>query len=221
MTDHDRDRDYWVPAECEGSVHCPPRCPRFVDREGASWVVRPVRQADTEALVEVYDDFAPGERAQGVPPRKRSRIESWVDDLVTDGCNFVVVDGDSIVGHALYTPTDDDEPEFAVFVHQDYQNRGIGTEVSKHVLVTAAVADRTALTLLVEPSNHAAVRLYEKLGFEEVERYGGDGLNRGSTTLRMRRPLSTASVLEYRHPPRLDGESSTDPAVESPRRPVE
>ncbi|WP_436931540.1 N-acetyltransferase family protein [Halosimplex halobium] len=199
MTDADGTCTYWAPTECEGSAHCPPRCPRFVDRTGEAWVVRPATGEDREALVAMYDDFAPGEQAQGVPPRHRPRLEDWIDDCLDDGCNFVVEGDEGPVGHALYTPTDAAEPEFAVFVHQDYQDRGIGTEVSKHVVATAAVADRDALVLVVEPDNRAARHVYDELGFETESEpsVAGGGLG----AVRMRRPLDTEATPPFCHPP--------------------
>ncbi|QLH79800.1 GNAT family N-acetyltransferase [Halosimplex rubrum] len=200
MTDADGTCTYWAPEECEGTAHCPPRCPRFVDAAGEAWVVRPATAADRAALVEMYDDFAPGEQAQGLPPRHRPRLEEWVDDCLEDGCNFVVTGEDGPVGHALYTPTDAAEPEFAVFVHQDYQGRGIGTEVSKHVLAAAAVADRDALTLVVEPTNRAARHVYDELGFETESEASFEG-GRRMGAVRMRRPLDAGSTALFRHPP--------------------
>ncbi|ACV46504.1 MULTISPECIES: GNAT family N-acetyltransferase [Halomicrobium] len=209
MDQTDRVCRYWDPGECEGTRHCPPRCPRFVDREGSSWVIRPAADGDHEALVDMYDDFAPGQAAQGLPPRKRSRIAGWLDGLLDEGCNFLVVGETGIVGHALYTPTDDAEPEFAVFVHQDYQGRGIGTELSKHVVAAAAVADREALTLIVDPDNRTARRLYEKLGFEVVEELPYEERGRRTAILRLRRPLDDRDGIEYQHVPivgtRVDG----------------
>ncbi|WP_415383061.1 GNAT family N-acetyltransferase [Halosimplex sp. TS25] len=215
MSDSDDACTYWAPTECEGSIHCPPRCPRFVDTEGDRWVVRPPTADDRDALVDMYDDFAPGERAQGLPPRNRSRIVDWLDGLLEEGCNFVVVGQERVVGHALYTPTDDAEPEFAVFVHQDYQHRGIGTEVSEHVLATAVVGDRNALTLVVQPGNRPARRLYDTLGFKAVEDVSYTQTGRPRSVLRMRRPLdSSADTVSCRHPPLVRGDLS--PTVPGP-----
>ena len=200
---------YWAPSECERTVHCPPRCPRFVDSKGDVWVIRTATDADETALVDMYDDFAPGERAQGLPPRTRTRIESWVADRLEDGCNFVVVGDDRIVGHALYTPTDVAEPEYAVFVHQSVQGRGIGTELSKHVLATAAVGDRDALELVVEPDNRAARKLYDTLGFETVEERSISGGQRMGA-IKMRRRLGPSAQAEF-----LDRPILREPAGES------
>jgi len=188
MDDHGWTRPQEGPSEPAGEDDEGPRSPQFVDERGDSWLLRPARDDDRDPLVEMYDGFAPGERAQGLPPRTRSRIESWVDDRLADGCNLVVAGEDGIVGHALYTPTDDDVPEFAVFVHQDYQNRGIGTEVSKRLVARAASTGREALTLVVEPGNRPARKLYDRLGFETVEEHSFDG-GRRLGALRMRLAL--------------------------------
>lgn len=204
----------WRPADCEGDSHCQPRCSRFLDREGEPWQIRPAGGDDAAALVEMYDDFAASERAQGLPPRTCERIADWVEDRLADGCNVVATDGAAVVGHALYTPTDDPEPEFAVFVHQDVQGRGLGTELSKHVLVTAAAADREALTLIVETSNRVARRLYDRLGFETVDESEAGCRRRPS--VRMRRSLAGA-VEEYGHSPALarDAHAAAGPRVDS------
>lgn len=117
--------------------------------------------------------------------------------LLKEGCNFVARSGELIAGHAVYTPTNSDEPELAVFVNQEYQNRGLGTELCKHVIATARAGDRDGLVLEVEPRNHVAIRIYEKLRFERVEKSSapnGDELR--VEALRMRLPLTKATAVE-------------------------
>jgi len=191
---------FWNPSECEGSPHCPSRCPRFVDREGVPWSVVPADDSDIDALVGMYDDFDPGQRAQGLPPRNRGRIEKWLRDVFEEGCHFVARSPDRIVGHAFYAPTADPEPEFAVFVHQSVQNRGIGTELGRHVVATSGAADREALTLVVDRHNRAARAVYERLGFETVAELGGDRPGQ-TVSLRMRLPLSRSNTLAVQSPP--------------------
>jgi RimJ/RimL family protein N-acetyltransferase len=193
--------EFWTPDACEGSAHCPPRCPAFVDATGVRWVVRPVRDGDRVDLLAMYRDFSPDERAQGLPPRADYRIEQWVDTLLAEGCNFVARRGDVVAGHAVYTPCDDPVPELAVFVHQDYQGRRLGTELCKHVVATAATGGREALVLEVKPANRVAIRLYEKLGFQRTgEAPAGDGI-RGNGSFQMRLDLTTAAAMDVQHPP--------------------
>ncbi|SNZ06667.1 Acetyltransferase (GNAT) family protein [Natronoarchaeum philippinense] len=193
----------WTPGACEGTPHCPPRCPRFVDHEGQSWTIEPPREGDRAALAEMYDDFDPSQRAQGVPPIGDDRIASWLDGLLDDGCNFVARSGEQVVGHAVYVATDDPEPELAVFVHQDYQNRGLGTELCRHLIATAAAADRRALVLEVEPTNQNAIAVYEKLGFERVQQRTADDPLRRSRSFEMRLPLTDDRAASTQRPPVL------------------
>lgn len=152
----------------------------------------------------MYREFAPGERAQGVPPLDGDRIEGWLDRLLGEGCNFVAESDATVAGHALYTPTAADEPELAVFVHQAYQNRGLGTELCGHVVAAAAAADRDALVLEVESRNRVAVRTYETLGFERVDA-PSSGCDRRphANEFRMRRSLSGAADAATRQAPFL------------------
>ncbi len=191
----------WAPDECEGTPHCPPRCPRFVDKIGDTWTIEPVGTSGRDALSAMYRDFDPGERAQGLPPIGEERIDSWLDGLLVDGCNFVARAGERVVGHAAYVASADAEPELAVFVHQDYQGRGIGTELCRHLIATAAAADRDALVLEVEPANRQAIAVYEKLGFERVEERSADDPLRRSLSFEMRLPLWDSRVTDTQNPP--------------------
>ncbi|WP_418282151.1 N-acetyltransferase family protein [Halorubrum sp. DTA98] len=184
--------DGWNSSACVGTEHCPPRCPRFVDKHGSRWTLRPTREGDAERLAEMYEAFGIQDRAQGVPPTVDQRRRSWVDTLLSEGENVVAADRDRLVGHVVYTPSDGDRPELAVFVHPSFQERGIGTELCKHAIAAAADADREALELHVESSNRAALSVYRRLGFTVVDRDGD---------VRMTLPLDEAIATTARMPP--------------------
>lgn len=113
--------DGWDGSECEGTVHCPPRCPRFVDKQGARWTIRPGVSEDAAALAEMYEGFGTADRAQGLPPVTRSRRADWLETMLADGSNVVAERNGEPFGHAMYTPTDAARPELAVFVHPEMQ----------------------------------------------------------------------------------------------------
>ncbi|MFB6138696.1 MAG: N-acetyltransferase family protein [Halobacteriaceae archaeon] len=161
------ERQHWDPADCEGDRHCPPRCPRFVDRAGRAWTVRRAGPDDRDPLVETYRAFDPTRRAQGLPPATDAAIERWLDDVLSAGVN-VVVGTDPVVGHAFYTPSGAAAPELAVFVTGDYEGRGLGRELCEHLIATAAAGGRDALVLHVARRNRRARGLYASLGFERV-----------------------------------------------------
>ncbi|MDB2245375.1 GNAT family N-acetyltransferase [Halorubrum ezzemoulense] len=196
--------DGWDGSECEGTPHCPPRCPRFVDKEGARWTIRPATDADEPFLAEMYERFGRPHRAQGLPPVSRRRRVDWIRSMLSEGNNVVAERDGELFGHAMYTPTDADTPELAVFVHPDAQDRGVGTELCRHVIANAAAAGRDGIELHVETGNRPARSVYRTVGFEVVERRGD---------LRMRVDLDQPIATEVRWPP-LAREGPAEPAVD-------
>ena len=200
--------DGWDGSECEGTPHCPPRCPRFIDKEGARWTIRPAVDADEPFLAEMYDGFDRTHRAQGLPPVSRRRCADWVETMLREANNVVAERDGELLGHAMYTPTDAAVPELAVFVHPAAQDRGVGTELCRHVIANAAAAGREGVELHVETGNRVARSVYRTVGFEVVERRGD---------LRMELDLDEPIATEVRWPP-LAREGPAEPAVDlSPR----
>ncbi|ELZ43240.1 GCN5-related N-acetyltransferase [Halorubrum saccharovorum DSM 1137] len=193
--------DGWDGSECEGTVHCPPRCPRFVDKQGARWTLRPAADEDAAALAEMYEAFGTADRAQGLPPVTRSRRADWIESMLAEGSNVVAERDGELFGHAMYTPTDAARPELAVFVHPSMQGRGVGTELCKHVIADAVAGGREGLELHVESGNRVARSVYRTVGFELAERRGD---------IRMALDLDDSIATEVRWPP-LAREGPDDP----------
>ncbi|QKY18076.1 GNAT family N-acetyltransferase [Halorubrum sp. CBA1229] len=207
----------WDGSECEGTVHCPPRCPRFVDKEGARWTIRPAVHEDAAPLAEMYERFETGDRAQGLPPVTRDRRAEWIESMLTEGSNVVAERDGELFGHAMYTPSDAPRPELAVFVQPTMQGRGVGTELCRHVIADAAAAGREGLELHVESGNRVARRVYRTVGFELAERRGD---------LRMELDLDDPIATEVRWPPlaRLgpaEPEADEPPAAGPSRAPAD
>ena len=159
----------WDSSGCQGTPYCQPRCPRFVDKTGRAWTFRVGTDDDIDDLLEMYRAFDSADRAQGIPPSVDHRCRSWLETLCAEGHNIVAEGQNRLVGHVVFTAADDPEPELAVFVHPDYHNRGIGTELCKQAAAAAVEAGCETLMLHVEQKNRAAVAVYESLGFETVD----------------------------------------------------
>ena len=151
------------PDDRAGSFPEPPVS--FDDKEGREIEIRPYDDEDFEAVVEMYVDFDPSDRAQGIPPATESRVRNWFEALL-DGLNVVAWDGDRAVGHATLVPGGDDDHELAIFVHQEYQRAGIGSRLIRALLGHGRANGVGKVWLTVERWNHAAVALYESVGFE-------------------------------------------------------
>ncbi len=135
------------------------------DRDRSIEIV--VCQGNRDALVAMYADFDPAERAQGIPPVGEAAIREWLDHLLCEDCyNVVATHDDRIVGHATLVGDGDEAYELAIFVHQDYQDAGIGTTLLEALLGHAAADGVEKVWLTVERWNKPATYLYQKVGFE-------------------------------------------------------
>lgn len=172
------------PDEPAGPFEGPPR--RFADGEGREIAVREYgshhgHDEEREELVEMYLDFAPEDRAQGIPPVGEERIRRWLDVLLGgDGFNVVAWHDARAVGHATLV-SDEGAYELAIFVHDEYQNAGIGTRLLEALLGLGERHGVERVWLSVERWNDPAIALYEKVGFEHT----GEGGFELKMTLRL------------------------------------
>lgn len=154
------------PEEPAGPFDPPPRT--FEDKDGRDIEIRAVDgdQDTREALVDMYLQFDPADRAQGIPPGQESRIRDWLDNIMCEDClNVVAWHGDDAVGHATLVP-DEDAHELAIFVLQAFQGSGVGTRLIEALLGHGQERSATKIWLTVERWNRPAVALYKKVGFE-------------------------------------------------------
>jgi ribosomal protein S18 acetylase RimI-like enzyme len=150
-----------------------PAVPPFsiTDADGRAVHMRPYREHDIESLVSMYDDFDPTQRAQGVPPLDTDGIRAWLSDVL-GGPNVVAVVDDEIVGHVGFVPDGTDRHELMIFVHQDYQQAGIGSNLMAAGLGHAKQAGVGYVWLSVEKTKRYQQRFYGKAGFSAVNPTG-------------------------------------------------
>jgi Acetyltransferases len=152
------------PDEATGGFPQPPR--ETTDGEGRTIAV--CQATDLDALVQLYVDFDPADRAQGIPPVGEDAIRNWLERItVADAVNMVARHDGRVVGHAMLVG--EDERELAIFVLQPYQNAGIGTELLRTTLGAAAADGVERVWLAVERWNDPAIALYRRVGFESVD----------------------------------------------------
>jgi len=156
-----------------GSFDPPPRT--FTDGEGRDITVREHTGDDEdgdpafEALVEMYLDFDPADRAQGIPPSREVDIRQWLENILAPACENVVAtheDADDDTGHATLVPDGEGGHELAIFVLHEYQNAGIGTRLMETLLGLGQREGVERVWLTVERWNDPAIALYRKIGFE-------------------------------------------------------
>jgi len=128
-------------------------------REALDHVRWPVHlQLQQDALDEVAR-YADGE-ATGEAP------DFFYPSMVTDGVFFGVYEGDALVAAAgthLFAPEERAVAIGNIYTMRDRRGRGLGAAVTRAVL--DVVKDSGTVGLNVRAHNHAALHLYESLGF--------------------------------------------------------
>jgi len=153
------------PDEPAGEFPRPPAT--ATDQDGREIEIRAAGAKQEDELIDMYRDFHPEDRAQGIPPIREEPLRDWLDVLLEADClNVVAFHGDDAVGHATLVPDERDEYELAIFVLRPYQGAGIGTRLVEHLLGHAQAAGIERVWLTVERWNDPAIALYEKVGFE-------------------------------------------------------
>ncbi|NUB93790.1 GNAT family N-acetyltransferase [Haloterrigena sp. SYSU A121-1] len=183
----------WDNSECQGTPYCPPRCPRFEGKDDTLFLARPYESDDRDALVSMYADLDQYSRSMGLPPATVPKIEDWLGRLHSNGWSLIALDGNRAIGHVAVVPADSSEPEFLIFVHQAYQNHGIGTELIKQLVAYADDRDHSGLTLEVSKGNKRAITVYENVGFDVTKRKLSE--------LEMELDLEHSLVRRLRRPP--------------------
>ena len=125
-----------------------------------------------DALVEMYNDFEPKRAAQGLPPVGHERIVAWLRHLQKSGHNLLALWHGQVIGHSMLCPVDPQRAEFAIFLHQNFRNQGIGTELTEVTLKVARLKNLRTIWLSVEVSNGCAIRVYRKKGFQVSGMFG-------------------------------------------------
>ena len=87
---------------------------------------------------------------------------------------FVAEDNGKVVGAAWtrimndYGHVDDDTPSFAISLFKEYRGKGIGTGLMEKMLELLKQKGYKKASLAVQKVNYA-VKMYEKVGFKDVE----------------------------------------------------
>lgn len=170
-------RDALGGGERDDSFPTPPES--FTDAEDRGIELR-AYDGEIDALVGMYADFDPTQRAQGTPPVGEAVVRDWLEDVLT-GPSVLAWHDDRVVGHVMFVPDGEGRHELAIFVHQDYQRAGIGSRLIRAGLGHAREQGVEYVWLSVESWKRGAQKLYRRVGFRVDNPMGA--------TLRMSRRL--------------------------------
>ena len=106
----------------------------------------------------------------GAPPYDRPSIVRWTSDLVNN-IILLALSGERVVGHLqVFTQPFTRRKgvgELIIYVHQNFQDVGLGTAMMKEAIGLARKRGIHRLGLTVVADNHRAVKVYEKVGFKK------------------------------------------------------
>ncbi len=141
---------------------------RFQTRAGSEIEFVEYHEHFFELLLAMYEAFEPKRGAQGVPPLGHDRIVAWLHPLLSESLNLLALHEGRVIGHTMLCPIPLKKgwAEFAIFIHQDFRNQGIGTEFTRITLNYGKEKGLGQIWLTVEVNNFPAMRVYKKLGFQ-------------------------------------------------------
>ncbi len=138
-----------------------------------NYTIRPIGPEDAEGAAALRRMPGVFENTLGLPSYRTADSEAFIAGLGPDDHNFVaVLDDGTVIGCAGLTVCSNPRMRHAgsvgLYVHTDYQNKGVGTALMETLL---DLADNwlglTRVELTVWADNQAALALYRKAGFVE------------------------------------------------------
>lgn len=119
-----------------------------------------------ESLMTFYDKFEPKGKYQGIPPVHKQARNTWINELMANWQNFLIIDGNRVVGHAAISEDNGSVQEVIIFLHQDYRGRGIGKGALNSIRNWLEGRGSGRLWLSVQSTNLTAIHCFLKVGFQ-------------------------------------------------------
>jgi len=136
------------------------------DKLGRNLNLKYYAPEDFNSLCEMYDDFFPKAVAMGLPPACNQARRMWLSGISREWTNLLAFADDRLVGHAALDAMGvSDGREFLIFVHQNFQNQGIGQILTFLMLNEACRQGCRKVWLMVDCFNSIAISVYRKTGF--------------------------------------------------------
>lgn len=92
------------------------------------------------------------------------------DCLLAGYSSWALIEGDQVIGYALLSIAVEEAHILNICIDPAFQRAGFATTFVKQLFIVARQQKANNIFLEVRPTNIAAVKLYEKLGFKEVGR---------------------------------------------------
>jgi RimJ/RimL family protein N-acetyltransferase len=139
----------------------------------AAVTVRPVREEDLDALVELFAAVAGEGRWIGAetPVDRERRRRRFAEDLEGDDTVMLVADaGGELVGQLGLHIAGYGVADLGMLVAEGWRRRGVGSALLRAGIDRSRQAGAHKIALQVWPHNRAAIALYERFGFQREGR---------------------------------------------------
>ena len=145
-------------------------------KDGTKVLLRPEVKTDLEMLWNMYSTLSEESLRFLLGPITRKRIEDWIENLDYDKVLpiLAVVRNESgrdiVVASATLSFSEREvfkhKAEFSIVVHDDYQDKGLGTQLTQHMIDIAREKGLKKVSLNVFTNNERAIHIYKKCGFK-------------------------------------------------------
>ncbi len=136
--------------------------------DGRSVLIRKLVSEDREKLLQMYASLLTEALRWVMPPYDETVIDRWLGNL-KNMIALVAACNSKIGGHASIYRFPNERTtglgDLIIYVHQDFQNKGLGTLMLKKLVAVARNQKLHKIVLEVVAENAAAVHLYQKVGF--------------------------------------------------------
>lgn len=114
---------------------------------------------DLDAVIEI-------EKAAFSDPFNRELFEKYLSQESFQ--SWVAIKDDSIVGYSTFVRAADEIDLLNIAVKGSHRQQGIASQIMQKILEVARTKSVRAIFLEVRPSNLAAIKFYDRLGFQKV-----------------------------------------------------
>lgn len=141
-------------------------------RDGVNVFLRPQLPTDTELLWTMFSTLSSESLRFLSRNYTRQLIESWTTNMNYDSVLpiLAIFNNERVVASASLRffpePAFMHKAEFSIVVHDDFQNRGLGTALTEHMVNVARRKKLKKVYLRVTAVNKKAIHVYKKCGFQ-------------------------------------------------------
>lgn len=140
--------------------------------------IRPARDTDLEAILAIYNAvIASSTAVYTETPATLADRREWLRARSELGYPVLVAEvGGEVAGYASFGdfrawPGYRHTVEHSVYIRDDMQGRGLGSQLVSALLPIAAGLGKHVMVAGIDAANEASLRMHERLGFTEVGRF--------------------------------------------------